>query len=240
MESLNVLSNNSGTLPIPVIVPTTNNNDLDVTAADIQEFQALLDTPRIPDPLAVTKDRQYYIQAVNLRWNKTLDGILEIGALLNEAKRRLDKEDFSLLTKVDLSFDYSVIRKFMRLASSSRITDPANRGILPPSWNTLYEIALMSDKAFRKAMELKIITPKCHCKTVRAHRAKYDPSNRKQVPQPIAIKGNVCIQLTREQYNGLYERRDAVTKAVAELLKRKFNFTHPTVELKTVDLAVTA
>jgi len=127
------------------------------------------------------QQRSYYITEINARWNKSLDGIIGIGKLLLDAEKTLDKQEYIRLTKKDLPFSYSVLRKFIRLASCSRITNPANRSILPHSWNTLYEISQMSATCFETAKKQGIITPKCHWLAVKAYRDKHEKPRRKQL-----------------------------------------------------------
>ena len=208
------------------------SSPLAVAKANTQRTSAALAEKSAAHVAQQKQQRSYYVTEINARWNKSLDGIIGIGTLLLDAEKQLDKVSFNLLTKVELPFTYSVLRKFMRLASCSRITNPANRSILPHSWNTLYEISQMSAASFEKAKALKIITPTCHWKAIKAHRDKFEPKHRKQVAPPIAIKGGICIQLSKQQILELQGREYAVKQAIAAVLIHKFHFANPSVELK--------
>ncbi len=208
------------------------SSPLAVAKANTQRTSAALAEKSATHVAQQKQQRSYYVTEINARWNKSLDGIIGIGTLLLDAEKTLDKQEYIRLTRKDLPFTYSVLRKFMRLASCSRITDPANRSILPHSWNTLYEISQMAAASFEKAKALKIITPKCQWRVIKAHRDKFEPKHRKQVAPPIAIKGGICIQLSKQQILELQGREYAVKQAIATLLIRKFHFSHPKVELK--------
>ena len=44
-------------------------------------------------------------------------------------------------------------QRLMKIASDTRLTNPAHGPHLPPSWRTLYALTLLSDDQFRLAME---------------------------------------------------------------------------------------
>ena len=231
------------TFPSPDNIPVVAALfDIEGEELSQEEFNALFRRRRIPGtaPVAsqsvasapVTKNRQYYIQAVTVRWNKTLDGIIDIGTLLNDAKLALTAVEFATLTKKDLPFDYSVIRKFMAIAASPRICDPANRPFLPPSWNTLYEISQMSDLSFQEFKAKNLLTPKVQWKQVKAHRDVYEPTHRRKVSPKVFVAGGVCIQLTKQQNIDLHGRTESLKSSIAALLTHKFHFSSPKVQLK--------
>lgn len=132
----------------------------------------------------VVKDRAYFAKAIRLRWSKARESVLEVGRLIVEARKTLTPEEYSKFRKVDLPFDYSVLQKLCALAESKRINDPKNKSLLPNSWNTLYEIMQLPDKAFELGKSEGIINEKTPWKRVRELRELYDPTLKKTPATP--------------------------------------------------------
>ncbi len=125
-----------------------------------------------PEPV---KDRAYFVEQINLRWNKARQSILQVGWLLIEARQILPPDEYTKLLQVDLCFHYSTLQKLKSLAESDRINDPKNRDLLPHSWNTLYEIIHLSEEAFQTGIERGIIRKDVTWKEVKALRDEFDP-----------------------------------------------------------------
>lgn len=147
-----------------------------VTSLNLESNQGRSDDlgPESAQPAPIM-DRTYFAAQVRLRWNKARKSILEVGHLLVDAKEMLPPEEYRRFFSEDVPFDYSTLQKLRFLAQNARINDPRNEGLLPHSWNTLCEIAHLSDDAWEAGIERHIVHPGCRWKEVKALRREFDP-----------------------------------------------------------------
>ncbi len=119
------------------------------------------------------EDEESLAAQICFHWNKSLDGILEVGRLLNRAAEKLGKRHFKKTFVPKLPFSYTVAQRLRNLAKSRRINDPRYRPLMPFSWNTLTAIDNLSDAGFEYGIARGKITPKCQYKDIRDLRLKF-------------------------------------------------------------------
>src|SRR5689334_15480923 len=124
---------------LPSGAEVSNLEGIDLARQSIEDVTAERKAIFGPEPAA--KDRAHFKHRVHFWWNRTVEGILETGWCLIEAQATLSDEEWSKFRTNDVPFDYSVLRKLMKIAQNTRICNPKYKDMLPPSWSSLYEIA---------------------------------------------------------------------------------------------------
>lgn len=127
-----------------------------------------------------------WAERITAAWNKSRDGILEVGQLLIEAKVALGHGEFEKMITDQLPFNPSTAQRLMIIARDDRLVNPAHAQYLPPSWYTLYELTKLDDDVFAKAVKSGIIKPDMERKDVVALASRrvetehevYDPQDR--------------------------------------------------------------
>jgi hypothetical protein len=103
-----------------------------------------------------------YIGRIQAAWHRATESILEVGSELNDAKSALSTLEFRKL-KTELEdqriMSAPTISKLMTIASDNRLTSPARAKLLPPSYNTIYELTRVGDKELSDAFKAGVITP---------------------------------------------------------------------------------
>src|ERR1700674_3838318 len=95
-------------------------------------------------PPADTATEDLFQKQFTLACGKSINGIVEAGACLIEAKRDLGYSRFGAFIRQRLGISYSTAEMLMHIAADDRISDHGQK--LPPSWRTLYEITKLTDE----------------------------------------------------------------------------------------------
>lgn len=116
-----------------------------------------------------TRTWQQYAKAITEAWQKSVDGIIEAGRLLIEAKAdpELKHGEFEAMVNLKLPFTPSTARMLMIIARNSELAKREHVHVLPPSWGTLYELTKLPPETLRTCIEDGRITPKLERKDVR-------------------------------------------------------------------------
>ena len=78
---------------------------------------------------------------ITLSWQKSIEGILEAGSLLIQAKAELEHGDFERMVANSCPFGIRTAQMLMRIASHPILSNTQNSAHLPSAWNTLAELA---------------------------------------------------------------------------------------------------
>jgi hypothetical protein len=113
-----------------------------------------------------TEQRKHYAGRINAAWQKSVEGIIEAGMILNEAKAQLTPCEFSAMVKDDLQFTLRTAQRLLKIAEHPVIATHVSR--LPPSWGTLYELAKLPPEVLEAKIEDGTVTPKLERKDVTA------------------------------------------------------------------------
>jgi hypothetical protein len=84
------------------------------------------------------RTRAEYATLVNRALRKSVEGILEAGSWLIEARQALRHGEFEAMVKEDLQRSPSEARKYMRIAKNSALTNRSHMNALPSCYTTLY------------------------------------------------------------------------------------------------------
>lgn len=96
--------------------------------------------------------RKWFAGRIRQAWQKTLDGIFEVGRLVGEAKDSLPHGEFLDMIKEDLPFKKRTAQLLMVVANDPKLSKAQHAALLPPSWMTLYEITRLDDDVFEQAV----------------------------------------------------------------------------------------
>lgn len=100
-----------------------------------------------------------FTSRIRRAWQSSLEGLLETGRLLTEAKRSLPHGEFLLMVERDLPFKSRMAEMLMRIANDERLANPQYVANLPPHIGTLYDLTRLDDLAFRRALNQGYIRP---------------------------------------------------------------------------------
>jgi N6-adenosine-specific RNA methylase IME4 len=92
-------------------------------------------------------------------WRKSVDGILEAGRLLAEAKAVLPHGAFVDMVERELPFGARMAQMLMKIGADPRLADAKHASLLPTHWYTLYELTKLSDQAFAVKLSTGEIHP---------------------------------------------------------------------------------
>ena len=171
---------------------------------------------------------RFYADRITATWQKATGSIIETGALLLEAKDKVEHGEFEEMIERELPFGPRAARMLMDIARNPILSDRTHGSVLPPSWRTLYEltrvpadvlIAKIEDHSINPGMERKdvaAITGARHPKTKLRRRSKADERIIEQAEEIKRMTAHIAeIESAREF--GLYiDTEDDDDTALAE------------------------
>jgi hypothetical protein len=110
--------------------------------------------------LDVDQQGQIWAGRIATSWQKCVEGIVETGKLLIEAKADLGHGRFEDMVLLKLPFDPRTARMLMSIAENPAIANRNHGSVLPPSWRTLYELARLSPAVIEEKIKSGKINPK--------------------------------------------------------------------------------
>lgn len=105
-----------------------------------------------PEEQSTRLTRAEWATAINARWQDSVDGILDTGALLIEARRQLEGE-FEAMVAEDLTFGPRTARMLKVIAAHGVLSERKHASALPPSWYTLYQLTTVPIPLLELALE---------------------------------------------------------------------------------------
>jgi hypothetical protein len=81
-----------------------------------------------------------YPAKIEAAWNKSRDGIFEVGRLLIQAKAELPHGEFEAMIEAELPFGPSTARRIKAIAEDAWLAKRAHVNVLPNNWGTLYQL----------------------------------------------------------------------------------------------------
>lgn len=160
------------------------------------------------------KNRAYYKAQISLRWNQAYKAILSVCHLIVDARINLSPEDWKAFVQEDCPFDYSVLQKFMSMASHPALNNPDNEQYLPHSWTALYEICQMKEQTFRHGIQQGIIHPNCTLADLKKLR-KLDPPKRKPATKRAQTGSSVANRKSEPEPTWTATKAETRTSASA-------------------------
>jgi hypothetical protein len=110
----------------------------------------------------------YYTTESRKRYSSGVEGIIDFGRCLIEAKSKLLPADWKRFTETDrCPVSLTVATRYMRIAESPHILNAENWTRLPIGWNLLYQISLLTQEQFDNGIQHEQITPTVTLKKLR-------------------------------------------------------------------------
>lgn len=110
-------------------------------------------------PAVATRAQASWVKKIKQKWRGVVEDILEVGAMLNQAKEELPHGAFGLMIATELPFGRGTAERLMSISSDERFQDAAHVPHLPPSWGTLYELTKLPKETFEAGIAGGTIFP---------------------------------------------------------------------------------
>ncbi|MBF0583086.1 MAG: DUF3102 domain-containing protein [Magnetococcales bacterium] len=94
-----------------------------------------------------------FVARIRAEWRKSLEGILEVGKILVEAKAKLGHGQYMKMIENDLPFGYDTANKIKAIAEDKRMLNMELVPYLPPSWYALHKLTRLDDSVFYQAIK---------------------------------------------------------------------------------------
>jgi hypothetical protein len=107
-----------------------------------------------------------FVVRIRTAMAKSVEGFIEAGIAIAEAKEKLDRLEFAGMLIDDLKMSYRTASRLMAIASHPVISNLAHVPNLPPSWSTLYELTRLPQRLLDSKLENGEINPTTERKTV--------------------------------------------------------------------------
>ena len=143
----------------------------------------------------------HYATKIRVRWQESVEAIIDVGRYLIEAKEALPRGEFGQLCG-QLPLTARTAQMLMKVADNPRLTNPNHGSLLPPSWRTLYELTKLDDDSWGRAVERGAINPEMAREDV----IKLRPSNAQLVLQsesPEWYTPSQYIEAARDVMGGI-------------------------------------
>lgn len=147
-------STESGIEGNSVIEISVDNSSLSFIPHHLSRLQKRLEKQLVPEKFY--EHHEIYAKEIKSSWSKCVEGIIETGYLLSEAKTKLSKNDYKRF-RTTINFSTRTINRLLKINEDNRIKTHVSH--LPPSWGTLYELTTLDDKTFQVAVKEKKIHP---------------------------------------------------------------------------------
>lgn len=87
-----------------------------------------------------------YAERINAAWRQSVQGVIEAGRLLAQAKAELSADFYKQMIEQHLPFVRRTADRLIAISQDERIATHAS--LMPPSWTTMYELTRLDDEAF--------------------------------------------------------------------------------------------
>ena len=91
-------------------------------------------------PLADAATRKRYVEKIKAAMRRSVEGFIEVGRQLLEAKEKLAHGQFEPMVNDDLKMTRQTASRLMKIAKHPVISNGTHVHHLPPAWGTLYEL----------------------------------------------------------------------------------------------------
>lgn len=104
-------------------------------------------------------DEDHYFERIRAGLTKTVEGVLDAGRALIEAKAKLSHGEFQHLVKERCRFSARTVQTFMKIASHEVLSNPQHVALLPASWGTLAELSRFEPRELKHALSNHWVKP---------------------------------------------------------------------------------
>lgn len=176
------------------------------------------------------RQAEYYAAAISTEWRKSVEGVIEVGRLLLQAKQLCQHGEFLRLFKGHenavsdpVPFGERSAQMLMEVASNGVLSNAKFVSDLPQSWGTLYELTKLDDEQIIAGIKAGEITPDMTRAQASALRA--DPVEKPEQPpheeMAAAVKNAVTKFVgkltTPEQFMYVRSRLERMLEFLSEM-----------------------
>jgi hypothetical protein len=104
-------------------------------------------------------DALHFGERISAAWQKSVEGILEAGALLVQAKTQLPHGAFQKMIQQRCPFSIRTAQTLMQIASNPALSNAQHVARLPASWGTLAELARFEPRELSHALGNRWVKP---------------------------------------------------------------------------------
>ena len=112
--------------------------------------------------------RATYVQRIKAAMGKSVEGIIEAGKALAEAKNSLEHGEWIPMLQEDLHMSQRTAHMLMEIAQHNVISNQQHIADLPPSWGTLYELTRVPERTLNARLRDGTINPQMQRREVAA------------------------------------------------------------------------
>ncbi len=107
----------------------------------------------------ISARRSTFARRIKASMSKSVEGFVEAGKALIEAKEALEHGQFEALVVVDLGMKTTAAQRLMMIARHPVISNPANLPLLPALWTTLYTLTRVPERILRARIASGAVNP---------------------------------------------------------------------------------
>jgi hypothetical protein len=100
-----------------------------------------------------------WAERITAEWRRTVEGILEVGQLLIDAKDALPHGEFQSMIRDRLPFKDSTARYLMQIARNPVLSNREYLHALPASWSTLKDLAKLDPPQLQRMIATGVVSP---------------------------------------------------------------------------------
>jgi len=115
------------------------------------------------------------------KWQDNISSIFEVGNLLESMRQEKGGKKFAQIVRDKLKFSKSMCSKLTSIADDEKLREVSHAKLLPPSWDTLYELSLLTAEQFQTGIDTGVIhsgMERKDVKSLRPPKPKKKPSTR--------------------------------------------------------------
>lgn len=173
---------------------------------------------------------EYWAPRINAEWRKSVEGILNVGRQLIDAKKKCEHGEFMRLfnghenaVSQPVPFTPETAERLMAICNKPPLSNAAHAQHLPQSWYTLYELTKLDDEQIVAGIKAGEITPDMTRAEALALRA--DPVEKPEQPpheeMAAAVKNAVTKFVGRlttpEQFMYVRSRLERMLEFLSEM-----------------------
>ena len=115
----------------------------------------------------MTMGRKEHAARINEAWQRAVDGAVETGLRIIDAREALGHGEYIAMVESDLNFSRSMAFRFVAIASNKVLSNDAHVQHLPAAVGTLYDLTVIANKGYD--LEAGIASGAIHPKMERKH-----------------------------------------------------------------------
>lgn len=109
----------------------------------------------------------YWADRITTSWRGSVEGIVQTGRLIAEAKKALPHGEFLAMLETKLPFCARTAQRLMAISADERIATHVSH--LPAAWGALYELTQLDEESFAARIEDGTINPDMERKDITTH-----------------------------------------------------------------------